>query len=199
MSGAPFPAATIMSPLSHWRERWGGNSYHQCTVPAELEFEQVVAVGCGDWHTAALTSGGKVVCWGSNHFRQWDVPPELEGTVVAISCGFAHSCALTRVNTIMCWGRTSSSDEFIVPAELGNVVATGAGHEYTAVVTSALNVVCWGNNDVGQCTVPPGLSHVVAVSCGMNNTVALTFVVLYALSWSSRLIVSRRWPNLLSQ
>jgi glucosamine 6-phosphate synthetase-like amidotransferase/phosphosugar isomerase protein len=33
---------------------WGDNRYSQCDVPAELEYEQVVAVSCGSYHSAVI-------------------------------------------------------------------------------------------------------------------------------------------------
>jgi alpha-tubulin suppressor-like RCC1 family protein len=54
-----------------------------------------VVFSCGSYHTGALTTEGKVLCWGFNGQGQCDVPPTLEHAI-AVSCGNIHSAAITK-------------------------------------------------------------------------------------------------------
>ena len=91
----------------------------------------VRAIAAGGQHTCALTSPGKVKCWGDNRLGQLGsrstpngrtpVPVEVAGLtsgVTAIAAGYAHSCALMRGGGVKCWGwnygrlGNGSRDEF---------------------------------------------------------------------------------------
>jgi alpha-tubulin suppressor-like RCC1 family protein len=63
-------AVTLDGKLACW-----GNEEALCNFPADLE--NVVAVACGSFHSAALTQEGKVVCWGSNFLKKCEVPANL--------------------------------------------------------------------------------------------------------------------------
>jgi alpha-tubulin suppressor-like RCC1 family protein len=45
---------------------WGFNNKHQCLPPEDLG--SVIAVSCGDLHTAALMQDGRIICWGCNDY-----------------------------------------------------------------------------------------------------------------------------------
>jgi alpha-tubulin suppressor-like RCC1 family protein len=51
----------------------------------------------------ALTTLGKVVCWGNNFCSQCDVPVNLS-EVTAVSGGSEFTAALTLDGTVVCWG-----------------------------------------------------------------------------------------------
>jgi hypothetical protein len=159
---------------------WGRGSCDQCTVPAELDSEVVVAVSCGGSHTSALTASGNVVCWGFNNGDGRDVPADVthSGDVIAISSGYYDTCAVTRGGKVIHWGYdgTISQTRRAVPADLAALGSLGAGScsSHTAAVTSNGVVICWGHNDSAQCDVPPGLPVVLSVATGGHHTVALT-------------------------
>jgi alpha-tubulin suppressor-like RCC1 family protein len=62
----------------------------------------------GNKHGAAITTEGKVVCWGDNRYGQCSVPPTLEN-VVSICCGYFDTVAVTQDGSMVLWGR--SNDE----------------------------------------------------------------------------------------
>ena len=91
-----------------------------------LPLEGIVQVACGHSHTCALTSEGKVWCWGSNQHGRlgngvsgaWSAREtypvavrDSSGTagstlsdVIQISTGIDGTCALKSDGTVYCWG-----------------------------------------------------------------------------------------------
>ena len=108
---------------------WGRNNHGQLgdgttadrLAPVEVSSlrVRVTAIAAGTAHSCALTSTGRVTCWGTNRFGQLgdgttsdrrrpvDVSG-LSGGATAIAAGSFHSCALTRAGGIRCWGANTS-------------------------------------------------------------------------------------------
>jgi alpha-tubulin suppressor-like RCC1 family protein len=134
---------------------------------SSLSDKTVVAIACGDWHTVALDSTGKVHAWGRNNNGQlgdndtensW-VPVNVSSvvgtsslygkTIVAVACGAAHTVALDSTGQVHVWGN----------------------NEYGAL----------GNGSTANSSVPMAVSSygtlkgkiVIAISCGALHTVAL--------------------------
>ena len=122
-------------------------------------------------HTCALTSTGRVKCWGNNHVGQLgdgtkhdrNTPVEVVGLangIKAIAAGWNHVCALTPAGSMKCWGsnhegqlgdgtgvdRKGPVDVVIVPS---GIVAIATGGEHSCAVTQG-TVTCWGENEDGQ-------------------------------------------------
>jgi alpha-tubulin suppressor-like RCC1 family protein len=104
---------------------WGDNAYYQLGDGTQIKrltptsvsglAGGVAAVAGGENHTCALTSGGNVVCWGTNDHGQLGdgtqtnrpTPASVTGLgsgVGAIAAGVAHTCAITSAGAAMCWG-----------------------------------------------------------------------------------------------
>ena len=85
-----------------------------------LSEQEVIYVGCGDFHSVALTSEGKVYTWGGGgsffnrgqcgHGHVKDIlepspiPAFNNKRVVQVSCGGYHTLALTENNELFAWG-----------------------------------------------------------------------------------------------
>jgi hypothetical protein len=108
---------------------WGLNSNGQLgdgttvtrrTTPVDVTGlgSGVAAIAAGGEHTCALTTGGAVLCWGSNRYGQLGddlacglgpcpTPVYVTGLgsgVAAISAGGNHTCALMQAGGVKCWG-----------------------------------------------------------------------------------------------
>lgn len=98
-----------------------GNSNTTSYVPVQASgvSNAVAVVGGGDqfdWdHTCVLTSGGAVLCWGSNDNGQIgnnnpSTTPvttpftAISSGAVAITTGERHTCAMKSDSTVWCWG-----------------------------------------------------------------------------------------------
>jgi hypothetical protein len=135
-----------------------------------LSTSGVNAISAGGSHTCAVTTSGRVECWGDNASgdlgdgttTQRQTPVDVTGLsdVVAISTGEYHTCALTGGGGVMCWGNnewgqlgdgttTNSPVPVAVSGLSSGVVAISAGVSHTCALTAGGGVKCWGYNDGG--------------------------------------------------
>jgi len=170
---------------------WGDNYFGQIGDGTTVDVESPRTVNSGSLvaasvtqvavtysHTCALTSNGKVSCWGGNYWGQLgngtktnvSVPTEITGdlitgeTVTQIAAGNAHSCALTADGSLFCWGSnldgelgnrfTTTTNEPILVAGGAltgkTVTQVATGGTITCSVLSDNSISCWGSNDFGQ-------------------------------------------------
>ena len=135
---------------------------------ASTTLNDVVQVTSGLKHTCALTSDGRVWCWGDGGSRQLgndttnnalrpipvigiDNSARLNG-VVQISAGSTHQCALGSNGQVSCWGENSSHQQ---------------GHTRTVQQSGRPRIVKTSENG-------PPLEGIVQVVCGYQHTCALT-------------------------
>jgi len=108
--------------------------------------ERAVAVSAGFAHTCAVTTSGRVRCWGANDQGQLgdgtrtDRPTPVDVTLPApattIAAGYVHTCAVA-AGEVFCWGNNSTGDvgdgtttlraSPVKVAGLGDVTAVAAG------------------------------------------------------------------------
>ncbi len=161
------------------RSAWGGRgiavvlmALSGLLVPRAGAAGGATAVAVGQEHTCAVTSGGRVQCWGANTHGQLgdgtttsrSYPADVSGLtsgVLAVAAGDNHTCAVTSGNGVRCWGDNSSGQlgdgsttQRTAPVDVSGltsgVVAIAAGGDVTCALTSGGGVKCWGENYFGQ-------------------------------------------------
>ncbi|MEI7832863.1 MAG: hypothetical protein WCJ56_06685, partial [bacterium] len=161
---------------------WGYNGYGQLgrnsttnsLVPVSVLAlaSGVQAITAGDFHTCALTTAGKVKCWGYNLNGQLGNNATTDSPVLvdvyglttgikAITAGYRHTCALTIGGGVKCWGdnyygqlgndgNTSSPVPVNVYGLSGGVQAIATGYGHTCALTTHGGIKCWGYNREGE-------------------------------------------------
>lgn len=173
----------------------GGLRVAPATVPGLAA--DVVAIAAGYFHTCALITSGRVMCWGhdnegqigSGPFANYSLPTLVDdpGTVyTAVAAGGFQSCGLTSAGAVKCWGHYFGSHPTVLPGLDRGVAAFATGYSHLCALTTAGAVKCWGSNNAGQLgdgtridrgvAVPVvGLSSgVVAVAAGQHHSCAST-------------------------
>jgi len=76
-------------------------------------------VAAGGFHTAALTSKGRVLCWGSDLYGRCSRVPAAEPgeSFIGVAAGGAHTAALTSKGRVLCWGFDEYGQCSRVPAK----------------------------------------------------------------------------------
>ncbi|MCH9662060.1 MAG: hypothetical protein K0U66_00190 [Gammaproteobacteria bacterium] len=147
------------------------------TATTAIVFTQIQA---GDDHTCALTSSGRIYCWGRHHKGQLGLgqtdtaadpdtdpddilTPRQTGTSdawSALSSGFDHTCAITSTGELHCWGNNGDGQLGIdnttdqnTPTRVGtatNWSAVAAGDKHTCAINTDGALYCWGENNDGK-------------------------------------------------
>ncbi|HEY3417253.1 MAG TPA: hypothetical protein VGM23_10260, partial [Armatimonadota bacterium] len=165
----------------HGLQCWGRNDAGQLGAgdaedrhaPVDVKGLQagIEQVSAGEAHTCAISTDGKLFCWGSNASGQvGNGSPEnrsepaaisgIQGRVSAVSAGSQHTCALTGDGKVFCWGKndsgelgTGNTDPSPVPVQvpgLSGVTAVAAGGAHSCALLRDGSVWCWGANAQGQ-------------------------------------------------
>jgi alpha-tubulin suppressor-like RCC1 family protein len=159
---------------------WGYNGYGQLgdntttTSSAPVGVygldKGIKAVTGGYYHSCALTTKGKVRCWGYNAYGELGdgtttnslKPVTVAGLAKAkaVSAGFEYTCALTTKGKVWCWGynsngqlgnnTTTNSAAPVAVQGLGKVKAISTGVLHACALTTKGKVLCWGYNGYGQ-------------------------------------------------
>lgn len=164
----------------------GNGSRRTSSVPVAVDQAGVLAgetptdIAAGAYHSCAVTSTGKGVCWGFNLSGQlgdrsstdrtrpvtvFDTGPEGSSALVQVTGGTFHTCAVTNVGAALCWGDN-------IFGQLGDGTTTqrsrpvavdtsgaAAGKVFTKVSSGVFHscaladdgsVLCWGENTFGE-------------------------------------------------
>ena len=185
----------------------------------------IIQISSGFSHVCAVTTLGKVKCWGDGSFGQLgdgqnnlnshvvDVLEEADssnllGDIVQVASGTFHTCAVTTSGRVKCWGsggngelgnNSNSTTSFPVEVssgkssstELEGIVQISVGGSHTCALTSSGQVRCWGEGEYGRLgngdaddknypvTVlaengASPLKNIVRIRSGFEHTCALT-------------------------
>jgi alpha-tubulin suppressor-like RCC1 family protein len=132
------------------------------------------AVSAGDSSACAISTVGRVYCWGSNsHGEVGDGSGALKATATlinsgllfsAVSVGGGHACAIANGGATYCWGQDTQgqlgdarlvNSSTPIPVSGGgqapaNFAKISAGRTHTCALTSDGTAFCWGSNLSGE-------------------------------------------------
>lgn len=181
---------------------WGANTYGHLDVPKEVDpnfLSQGFISNVKDFdfhagHIAVILDDGKLYGWGCKASTVW----RTAGNVIKhLDIGKNYMTAIVEradpnngsapIDVIEQYG-----EGFVAPpvglvikaptqvwsaSSVGQTINAGkvlaCGENHTVFLKSDGTVACWGNNTYGQCTVPGGLTSIIAVDAGDNHTIAL--------------------------
>lgn len=147
---------------------WGARHEPRPRLVRALEGQRVVAVAAGQMHSAALTSDGRLLVWGSGRFnqlgqgedREHASPVEVPGlhAIAAVACGGLHTLAVQQGGTLLSWGANQNgclglgSAENQQPRRPSHVDApqglaaaiVAAGWKHSAAVGDGGSLYTWG-------------------------------------------------------
>lgn len=130
-------------------------------------------VAASDRHVCALTSEGRLSCWGHDDngvlglgsFHTVSVPSEVlfpgPAWPAQLAVSLTHSCVRMTDSSLACWARVNKSGELgypeltgvFIPTRVGlakGVAAVATGIGSTCVLSLDGSVQCWGDNAYGQ-------------------------------------------------
>ncbi|MCS6774051.1 MAG: hypothetical protein NZ693_08065 [Thermoflexales bacterium] len=189
------------SPDSQHSDGLSSASFQTTTSSAPT----VIAFSAGGFHTCAVTSDGKVWCWGNGGAGQLGngftplmqrFPVEVVGLsapAIGVSAGYLHTCALLNNGAVQCWGWNpngqlgdGTTTNRIRPVNVfglnSGVTAISAG-VVTTCALAAGGVLCWGANyagAVGDGTNIDRLTPVSVVGLGPGSVSTLSVGENYA-------------------
>ena len=165
---------------------WGGGAFGELGHNEEKDDprpRKVQALGgktmkqvvCGDYHTVALDSDGKLFSWGSNtagrtgHGEEEGyqlVPRPVRGLgnvqLSWVTTGSAHTAAITETGSLYTWGfgkngelghavaESRSAPTIVKALENVNVVKASCGSNHTGVITQEGELYTFGGNKNGK-------------------------------------------------
>jgi len=185
----------------HCGARTQARSAQPARTPAPEPHEdtalRAVAIAAGLRHVCALTSEGKVLCWGANASGQLGdgtratrmhptAVTALDGADQIVS-GDEHTCARTSGNqALLCWGQNAhgelgdgTTEERLSPVPVSDLhavsSASAGGHQTCARKTNRF-VLCWGEvhegGTVNQPTPVFGMTETEEVAVGAHHACA---------------------------
>ena len=149
----------------------------------------------GGLFACAVSSAGKVLCWGQNSAGQLGAhgttdqprPTFVEGLDAAarnVACGRDHACALLVDGGVACWGseakgqlgRGKAGGKGNPPARVPGItgatsLTVGGDH---ACTLAAGRAVCWGSNDTAQIASGPAVMGPTEIAPASFAPVAVT-------------------------
>ena len=185
LSGTPT-AQTAAANYTITATNTGGST--NTTINIAVNHQQFSQVSAGYQHACAITTGGTLMCWGSNSSGQLGDGTTISHTTPEVinagtnynyvSAGTSTTCAITTANALQCWGANpvtggvgdGTTNQRLTPTVISSgtsfwTISTGYGH--SCAITTANVLYCWGDNTYGQIgdgTVTQRLSPVIVDS-----------------------------------
>jgi alpha-tubulin suppressor-like RCC1 family protein len=146
--------------------------YPCATTPMRVDAESDYAlVRAGTVHSCAVTTTGRLRCWGTRNSGQVgdgvfsntpQVTPVDVGldSIATITAGWAHTCAVQRSGLAWCWGdggegqlgdgMATRSSIPVAVSGTGRYSAVAVGNWHTCAVATSGPGQCWGQGTFGQ-------------------------------------------------
>ena len=141
--------------------------------------EEVIQMSLGIYHSAALTSRGRLLTWGNNQYGQLgddstidrlspvDVTSQFnlnnDETIIQVSFNGISSSAITSEGRIFIWGAKALEIGFLIPQTVPlditsefnlnageKIIQVSLGGYHFLAITSEGRIFTWGNNENGQ-------------------------------------------------
>ena len=114
---------------------WGRNDLGQASPPiGKYRF-----VAMGENHGCALTTRGRLSCWGVS--TAYPTAEQAKGRFLSVAAGDDHTCAIRSNHTLVCWGNNDNGELNVPPGKFRQVVARG---DHSCGVTRDRRLLCWG-------------------------------------------------------
>ena len=190
--------------------RLGNNSTASSRIPVAVQMPAGVArlqsIAVGNYHTCALTAGGKAYCWGVNSQGRLGNNSTADSRIPAavqmpagvsfqsITADITHTCALTTTGQAYCWGwnqygqlGNNSTANSLTPAAVQmpagvSFQSIAAGYAHTCALTAGGKAYCWGQGDggrLGNNSTASSLTPLAVSSAGVNVPVEQSASRLY--------------------
>lgn len=200
VSGTPSgknPTGDTFQVLASYKSKSGQQAY---TIIVNGAILRVTKIKVSTAHTCAITTAGRVKCWGQNTYGALGngtttaslAPVEVSGLtsgVVDLALGGTHTCALLTDGGVKCWGLNASGQladgttvNKLAPVSVVGLSAPAvslvAGMHHNCVVNTLGGVECWGYNIYGQIgdnsrinrTVPVGVSGLTSGVASISSS-----------------------------
>ena len=141
-------------------------------IPGSLVAVRDIAAGGGAG--LAVQSDGSVIGWGNGYSSGTaSVPAGLTGVVAVSASASGAAAALKSDGSAVFWSR-GANPLAQPPADFPTrVQQLSLGWAHGIALRTDGTVYTWGANDVGQCSIPSGLTDVIAVAAGHEASYAL--------------------------
>ena len=138
-------------------------------------------VTAGLAHNCALTTEGKLYCWGRNHYGAtgtsqsaqlvtgWDNLDTQSLSWIDLAAAGASACAIKNDKSLWCWGKSgetplgnTSNFHLQQPAQVGvfQWESLSAGGHHACGIQGDKSLHCWGQNDANQVSSGDQTIHV---------------------------------------